>query len=277
MDTPEQWHVTVSSADHNAVNLLANASGLSAQWVKQAMQKGCVWYTRNKHTQRLRRSKKALQVGDEIHFYYNSQVLNQEVDDAILIDDQLAFSVWLKPYGMVCQGSKWGDHTTINRFAETHLKPQRPAFIVHRLDKATTGIMVMAHSKSAARELSTAFEQRLTAKTYQAVVSTAWQLSDDKVTVDLDVDGKHAVSHITLLQNDVINNKALVSVKIDTGRKHQIRKHLASLNMAILGDRLYGDATTFACDLQLRAVALAFDFQNQRYRYQLPEQQYLSL
>ncbi len=51
------------------------------------------------------------------------------------------------PYGMLSQGSKWSDHCTIARFAQQHLTPERPVFIVHRLDRAATGLILIAHSK----------------------------------------------------------------------------------------------------------------------------------
>ncbi|MDN3653943.1 RluA family pseudouridine synthase [Thalassotalea ponticola] len=285
MDSTNQWHIEVTEQDANPVAILADESGLSHQTIKQAMQKGCVWHSRGKHTQRLRRSKKKLQRGDVVHCYYNPRVLATEVEPALLVDDQGDFSVWFKPYGMVCQGSKWGDHTTINRFAEQYLQPQRPAFIVHRLDKATTGLVVVAHTKAAARQLSSAFEQRLTEKTYQAIVSRAWSFKQPQISVTEPIDEKNATSHVTLIANDRVANRALVSVDIETGRKHQIRKHLASLGIPIVGDRLYGQqqfeipdtAVQQRCDLQLRAVRLQFPFDGRNHHYQLTKQQCLHL
>ena len=66
-------------------------------------------------------------------------------------------SIWYKPYGIYCQGSKWGDHHTIHRMAEQQL--QRPCFIVHRLDRATTGLVIVAHKKKIAAALAALFAQ----------------------------------------------------------------------------------------------------------------------
>lgn len=249
----QEFHLTVTDSTLTAVQLLADASQLSSQEVKQAMQKGCVWHSKGKHTQRLRRAKKSLTLGDEIHMYYNPEVLAQQVDDALLIKDEGDYSIWYKPYGMLCLGSKWSDHTTINRFVETHLTPQRPAFIVHRLDKATTGLLVIAHSKSAARALSHAFETRKTAKHYQAIVHGAFQnqsqnqsqsqtnTASETLTINTDINGKSAITHVSCLAYNAKTNRSLLDIKIDTGRKHQIRIHLSSLGFPIVGDRLYGD------------------------------------
>ncbi len=258
-----ELHLPITDSTTNAVEALANAANLSQQLIKQAMFKGCVWHTRANHTQRLRRSKKPLKSGDEIHLYYNPDVLAQQVDDAILISEQQNFSVWYKPYGMLCQGSKWSDHTTINRFVESSLLPQRPAFIVHRLDRATTGLIVIAHSKSAARALSLAFEERQTAKIYQAVVhgefsipvADAAETPAPTLTINTPIDEKSAVSHVSFLAYDALKERSLVQIKIDTGRKHQIRKHLSNIGYPIVGDRLYGLAGDSE-DLLLCAIYL---------------------
>ena len=248
INQPTEFHITVSNTDLTAVMLLTQQSNLSAQEIKQAMQKGCVWHTRGKTTQRQRRAKKSLQLGDEIHMYYNPQVLAQSVENARLISDEGSYSVWYKPYGMLCLGSKWSDHTTINRFVETNLKPQRPAFIVHRLDKATTGLLVIAHSKFAARALSASFENRHTSKHYQAVVHGDFHKAlpvqeaktENNLTINTNIDDKNAITHVSFVEYNELKNQSLLSIKIDTGRKHQIRIHLSSIGFPIVGDRLHG-------------------------------------
>ncbi|WNC69502.1 RNA pseudouridine synthase [Thalassotalea nanhaiensis] len=284
-DSPQEFHLNITNPDDSVVELLANAAKLSKQEVKQAMQKGCVWLQRGSSTNRLRRAKKALKAGDIVHMYYNPQVLAQVVADAILIDDQQSFSVWYKPYGMLCQGSKWSDHTTINRFAETHLQPQRPAFIVHRLDRATSGLIVVAHTKAAVQQLTKAFEQRSTSKTYQAIVHGNHSLMAQPQTINIDIDSKSAISHVTCLAYDGDRDRSLVQVKIETGRKHQIRKHLAGIGLPIVGDRLHGEEESRCTgkDLQLCAVYLKIpcpttaNSSNQHKEYYLPDANKLKL
>ncbi|WP_306170158.1 RluA family pseudouridine synthase [Shewanella sp. UCD-KL12] len=244
--------------------MLATETGLSKQQIKQAMNKGAVWLTRGKQTQRLRRAKRALKLGDELHLYYNQEVLEHKVDCAELIFDGGQYSIWYKPYGMLCQGSKWGDHTTINRYAETHLSPDRPAFIIHRLDRAASGLVLIGHSKKTTAALARLFEIRELEKYYQVIVeghfSSGLHDSEIKktVTIDSDVDGKAARSHATLLAFDEQNNRSLVQVKIESGRKHQIRIHMASTGHPVVGDRLHGVATEGAVNLQLTSCYLKF-------------------
>ncbi|WP_394147851.1 RluA family pseudouridine synthase [Shewanella atlantica] len=253
-------HIKVSSLDDDAAALLALESGLSKQIIKQAMNKGAVWLTRGKQTQRLRRAKRALKIGDELHLYYNQQVLAQEVENAELIADEGLYSLWYKPYGMLCQGSKWGDHTTINRYVETHLTPQRPAFIIHRLDRAATGLVLIGHSRQTTAALAKLFEQRSLDKYYQVIVEGQFSHNGtgESVTIDSEVDGKPARSHATLLKYDASQNRSLVQVKIETGRKHQIRIHMASIGHPVVGDRQHGIADDSEVNLQLTSCYLKF-------------------
>jgi len=253
-------HIQVTSLDSDAAALLALESGLSKQLIKQAMNKGAVWLTRGKHTQRLRRAKRALKIGDELHLYYNQDVLEHEVADAELIADEGQYSLWYKPYGMLCQGSKWGDHTTINRYAETHLTPDRPAFIIHRLDRAATGLVLIGHSKKTTATLAKLFEQRLLDKYYQVIVEGDFSNhgADGLVTIDSEVDGKPARSHAKLLKYDNEKKRSLVQVKIESGRKHQIRIHMASIGFPVVGDRQHGIADDSEVNLQLTSCYLKF-------------------
>ncbi|MDG1733361.1 MAG: RluA family pseudouridine synthase [Thalassotalea sp.] len=277
----QEFHIDVKDSNDSVVDLLSIASCLSKQEVKQVMQKGCVWLERGASTQRLRRAKKTLKLGDILHMYYNPDVLDQTVDDAILIDDQNSYSIWYKPYGMLCQGSKWSDHTTIYRFVHTHLEPQRSAFIVHRLDRATSGLIVLAHSKAAVRELTKAFEHRNTAKTYQAIVHGDYSNCTQPQTITTEIDGKAAISHVTCLDYDEQIDRTLLEVAIETGRKHQIRKHLASIGLPIVGDRLHGEEELRGTgkDLQLCAVYLKIPCPNsqQDKEYNLPDEYKLKL
>lgn len=242
----------------NAVSVLQDASGLSRQRIKLAMTAGAVWLTRGASTMRLRRAKRGLYYGDELHLYYDSAVLAEVVAEPTLIADVGGYSVWYKPYGLRSQGSKWGDHTTVSRFAERLLEPQRPTFIVHRLDRAASGLILVAHSKAVAAALSEQFRLRTIDKRYRAVVAGRVAAGPDPLRIELTIDGKAAVSEVSVLSVAEDGNRSLVDVRIETGRKHQIRRHLAGIGHAIRGDRLYGDGATDGVNLQLVACRLAF-------------------
>ncbi len=249
-----EHHLTISH-DTSAVDLLSQETGLSKTVIKQTMQKGAVWLTHKTYTQRLRRAKKQLQVGDELHIYYDKKILNETTLPAELMADEHAYSVWFKPYGMRSQGSKWGDHTTIQRWAENHLTPQRPTFTVHRLDRAATGLILIAHKKQTATALSKGFENHTIQKKYRVIVHG--HFPEKFQTFTDPIDNRHAHTEATLIQYEPIKNRSLLEITIKTGRKHQIRRHLSQAGYPVAGDRLYG-STDQTTDLQLTAYLLAF-------------------
>jgi tRNA pseudouridine32 synthase/23S rRNA pseudouridine746 synthase len=274
-DSPSQFekHITVTSNDQLAVDLLAVKTGFSKQQIKTVMQKGAVWLTRGKKTQRLRRAKKTLRSGEAIHLYYDQHVLDKQPEEPQLIKDLGQYSVWNKPYGMLSQGSKWGDHCTITRWAEQHLKPQRSSFVVHRLDRAANGLIIVAHEKRAAAALSELFQKRKIDKRYQIWVHGQF---DEKATpqnptrIESDIDGRHAVSYFTLVEYDEAYDRSLLDVTIETGRKHQIRRHSSELGFPVVGDRLHGLEGDKE-DLQLTAYYLAFEcpFSHQKRQFNI--------
>jgi tRNA pseudouridine32 synthase/23S rRNA pseudouridine746 synthase len=161
---------------------------------------------------------------------------------------------------MLSQGSKWSDHCTIARYAQQHLAVERPVFIVHRLDRAATGLILIAHSKKVAQTLSRMFEQHQLEKNYYIVVHGNHQQRPQPDVITSDIANKSACSSFTCLIYDKKNNRSLVKVTIASGRKHQIRIHAASIGMPVVGDRLHGIADeNEALNLQLCAVSLRFD------------------
>ncbi len=276
MTLKNEYHIEVYANALNALDLLSGATALSRQKIKDAMQKGCVWIETQNYTQRLRRAKKSLKKGEILHCYYNQEILGMNPPEARLLSDEGSYSIWNKPSGMFSQGSKWGDHCTIYRWAEKHLQPQRPALLVHRLDRAASGLIILAHKKKTAAKFAKMFQEHKIEKHYQVwvkgdfstvlTVSSASTAATRKPLIITEkIDGKEAESQISLLNVD--NDSAgkplsRLNVEIKTGRKHQIRKHLAGLGFPVIGDRLYGynddNGDKERENLQLKAVRLKF-------------------
>ncbi len=123
-------------------------------------------------------------------------------------------------------------------------------WVVHRLDKATSGVLVLARSANAHRSLNAQFEGHTVVKVYHALVigSLAWQETtvdlalrsngdrQHRTVVDL-VHGKSAITHLKVLER--FGAYSLLDATPQTGRTHQIRAHLSALGLAIVGDSLY--------------------------------------
>ena len=253
-------HITIDAAGDTVINQLKQNTALNIQTLKKAMKNGSVWLESSHGIHRIRRAKKNVNKGDQIHLYYDEAIQNTQPEAAILIADEGDYSIWNKPYGMYSQGTKWGDQCSIYRWAEQHLKPQRTAFVVHRLDRAANGLIILAHSKKMAAVFSGMFKYRKIKKQYKAVIAGNIQQLTLPYTISSDIDDKPAVTHIKEQTHNGDRNNGKTStltIEIETGRKHQIRKHLAEISHPILGDRLYGKEP-YHGNLQLCAYLLEF-------------------
>lgn len=143
-------------------------------------------------------------------------------------------------------------------------------YIVHRLDKATSGIMVMAKSKQAKNDLQEQFQERTVHRTYRAVVEgcpnpvsgtvQSWLMEDKHLNIKAvnknHPKGKEAISHYHVLESN--DKTSLVEVSIETGRRHQIRMAMQHLGTPVVGDERHGAVTNPHKRIMLHASALEF-------------------
>jgi len=124
-------------------------------------------------------------------------------------------------------------------------------WIVHRLDKDTSGVLLLARSAEAHRSLNTQFEKHLVSKVYHALVLGSPEWREKTVSLPLRPNGdrqhrtvidpqagKPAVTHLKVLES--LGHYCLLEAIPETGRTHQIRAHLSAVGLSILGDKLYG-------------------------------------
>lgn len=132
------------------------------------------------------------------------------------------------------------------------------ALITHRLDQATSGLMLMARGADANRKLSAAFATRSVGKRYIAVVEGILATPDDEwgvINLPIGLDwpnrprriidaqnGKPSVTRWRMLSHDKVKQTTCLELEPLTGRSHQLRVHLQALGHAIVGDTLYGRA-----------------------------------
>lgn len=146
-----------------------------------------------------------------------------------------------------------------------------PVFNVHRLDQPTTGLLILARSVDAQREMSHLFEKRLVEKIYRARVKGKVRPEEGVITLPIRPDrenrprqvvdtdnGKEAETHWKVICTE--QGWTEVELYPRTGRTHQLRVHLASIGHPILGDRLYNEETApeLMGQLCLHAASLRF-------------------
>ncbi len=187
-------------------------------------------------------------------------------DDAIVVLD--------KPSGLLSVPGRGPDKQDC---LSTRVQAQfADALVVHRLDMATSGLIIMARGATVQRTLGEAFANRLVDKRYEAVVhgevaptGDSWRVIDLPIAVDwpnrpLRVinheTGKPSVTRLQLQHYDRERQASHVLLEPLTGRTHQLRLHLQAIGHPILGDALYAppEVQTMAPRLLLHACALTF-------------------
>jgi 23S rRNA pseudouridine1911/1915/1917 synthase len=112
-----------------------------------------------------------------------------------------------------------------------------PVFVVHRIDLETSGLVVFAKNDHANRELSRLFREHDLERAYLAVVAGAFPA--DLKAIDRPVGGRRAVTHVEIRER-FGDGATLVACRLETGRTHQIRLHMAEVGTPVIGDARYG-------------------------------------
>ncbi|TLU67325.1 bifunctional tRNA pseudouridine(32) synthase/23S rRNA pseudouridine(746) synthase RluA [Thalassotalea litorea] len=178
------------------------------------------------------------------------------------------FIVVNKPSGLLSVPGRLEEHQDCLQHRVQRVLPT--ATIVHRLDMATSGVMVMALNKPSHVAISRQFEKRQTEKTYLARVYGNVEPESGEIDLPLICDwpnrpkqmvdherGKKAITRYQVLAHE--EHTTLVKLMPVTGRSHQLRVHMLSLGHPIIGDRLYAhpEALALSPRLQLHAKALS--------------------
>lgn len=188
--------------------------------------------------------------------------------DRILFEDKRLLVID-KPGGTAVHGGSGISHGVIELLR--HARPElKDLSLVHRLDRETSGCLVLAKRRSALRELHARFREGRVEKNYLALVVGDWQLGEQLIDVPLLVrhrkggerhvvvseDGKEARTRVRLSRT--FGAYSLVQCSPETGRTHQIRVHLQHVGFPIAGDERYGNeaANRRAADLGLKRLFL---------------------
>lgn len=200
--------------------------------------------------------------GDKIKVNYDFNVLNTipEIELPILYEDDDCIVI-NKPVGVLTHSKgAFNPEATVASFIKDKIDfPEDNATndrsgIVHRLDRATSGVIICAKNPAALKWLQKQFSERKAKKTYMAIVEG--KLDPREAIIDMPIarnpkspktfyvspSGKRAVTHYRVKQ-ELDNDQTLVVLKPETGRTHQLRVHMSYLKHPIVGDIFYAGAT----------------------------------
>jgi 23S rRNA pseudouridine1911/1915/1917 synthase len=223
-----------------------------------------------------------LHSGDHIHvqeapFSPQTQIPEaQDIAFPVLFEDPHLLII-SKPPGLVVHPAAGHSQGTlvnglVHRYGELLLVAGERPGIVHRLDKDTSGIMLVARTETAHRLLAAAFKSRQIHKTYHALLLRTPPSDTGRITSPLGRhpvhrqkmairprDGRHALSIWRVVER-FSQGFCLAEIQIETGRTHQIRVHMSSMGAPVAGDQLYGGKTqSFGIQRQLlHASSLSF-------------------
>ncbi len=188
---------------------------------------------------------------------------NVSTELAILFEDEDAIAVDKPPHLPVHPSGRHHSDTLIQRvharYRDSHLEQGIAPRLCHRLDRETSGIVLIAKNPSAHRRLATQFEDREVEKEYLAIVDGLPEESSGDIRLPIGPARTSAVRLKMTVAADGLpcrtewrvleqhGDRALVACRIHTGRQHQIRVHLAAIGHPLIGDKLYGPDEQYFC------------------------------
>ena len=197
-----------------------------------------------------------LKIGDEINFYnfdykfrskdkniFKPSKKNLDENEKSLIEDNNNFVVINKKSGISSQGGTKSRNNLIDIFSNSTLFKNTKPYSVHRLDKETSGVMIIAKNYSSAKLLTSLFRLRKIHKTYLAICHGIFKDKKGEIKGNLvKYEGEKKITELAITNYNVISSNNLfsfVELKPITGRKHQLRKQLSFIGNPIVGDNKY--------------------------------------
>jgi len=208
----------------------------------------------------------------KIKFNPSNQVIKS--NENLIIDNNNDFIVLNKSAGISVQGGTKSKKNLIDIFSRSKIFEGIKPYSVHRLDKETSGVFIMAKNRETAQLLTSLFRLRKVHKTYLAICSgelekNTGEWNDDLIRYD---NGKKIIekAKTTFRVLDKNSNATLVEMKPITGRKHQLRKQLFNIGHSIFGDKKYKSLSSSKGtnkNLMLHSHQIRFMINKKKYTY----------
>lgn len=239
----------------------------SKKFVRTALSRGQIFVNNQSTTQ----FNTPLHPGDVVEIRLNAGNKRVDIPGLHILYEDENFIVIDKSAGLLSISTQKENAKTAYHLLSDYVKQHHPKnriFIVHRLDRETSGVMVFAKNKETQQILQNHWKESVTERTYIAVVEgrikengtmTSWLTEDKTFTMHsspTENNGKKAITHYEVL--NINRSQSLLKINLDTGRKNQIRIHMKELGHPIVGDKKYGAVTHPFRRLALHAHILEF-------------------
>jgi 23S rRNA pseudouridine955/2504/2580 synthase len=211
-------------------------------------------------------------VQKKIRFSPSDEIIKENED--LIIDNNNDFIVLNKSSGISVQGGTKSKKNLVDIFSKSEIFKNTKPFSVHRLDKDTSGVFIMAKHRESAQLLTSLFRLRKVHKTYLAIchgelVKDSGQWNDDLIRYDGE---KKIIENSKTLYKVLDKNSeaSLVELKPITGRKHQLRKQLYALGQPIFGDikyKSFNSTRGLNKNLMLHSYQIKFIINNVKHTY----------
>lgn len=230
-------------------------------------------------------TKRKIMVDDKIVSQYNAplkagqlvtinktKVAKHNLNGVTILFEDNDILVVEKERGILSIATKNEREKTAYNILKNYLKEKNPKdkiFVVHRLDRDTSGVMIFAKSEKAQDILQTTWNDSVKERTYVALVEGNVKKDKDTIisylaenkafitySTDNEEEGKKAISHYKVLKRN--KNYSLLEVNIETGRKNQIRVHMQDIGHSVVGDKKYGSTKNPINRLGLHAHTIVF-------------------
>ncbi len=192
--------------------------------------------------------------------------------ESFIIENNENFVVINKPPGLPVQGGTKSNKNLVDNLSNSEVFKNSKPYIVHRIDKDTSGILIIAKTRKFAQLLTSLFRIRKIYKTYLAICYGSLEKNSGELINDLTrYEGKKKIiENAKTIYNVIDKNNfcSLISLNPITGRKHQIRKQLSMIGNPVLGDNKYNFETR-GKKLMLHAYSIKFMINDIKYNYKV--------
>lgn len=210
--------------------------------------------------------------GQSIEVRWERSVSREKPRELNIVFEDQDLVIVNKPAGLLSVATDKEKRKTAYSMLSTYIKQENPdnkIFVVHRLDRETSGLIMFAKSEKVKHKIQESWETTISQRTYVGVVEgevipesgtiTSW-LTESKAFIVYSsqnpTQGRKAVTHYKRIQGNA--HYSLLELQLETGRKHQIRVHMQEINHPIIGDKKYGSKLSPIRRMGLHARVLAF-------------------